>query len=67
MVRLLLLAALAALISGCGAVAGGDRPNEPATLVLDSPPAGVHAGIYLAKERAYDEAEGVRLRIRRRG
>jgi putative hydroxymethylpyrimidine transport system substrate-binding protein len=66
-VRLLLLAALAALAcSGCGA-AGDDRPNEPATLVLDSPPAGVHAGLFLAKERAYDEAEGVNLRIRRRG
>ena len=67
MVRLLLLCALAALICGCGAVSGGDRPDEPATLVLDSPPAGVHAGIYLAKERAFDEAEGVDLRIRRSG
>ena len=55
------------LIGGCGAVSGGDRPDEPATLVLDSPPAGVHAGIYLAKERAYDEAEGVDLHIRRKG
>ena len=67
MVRILLLAAVMALTcSGCGAVSG-DLPDEPMSLVLDSPPAGVHAGIYLAKARAYDEAEGVRLRIRHGG
>ena len=52
------------LISGCGGVAGGDRPNEDATLLLDSAPGAVHAGIYLATERGYDEAEGVRLELR---
>ena len=33
--RLLLLCALAVLVGGCGAVSGGDRPDEPATLVLE--------------------------------
>jgi ABC-type nitrate/sulfonate/bicarbonate transport system substrate-binding protein len=65
-VRLALTIALtAALIAGCGGVSSGDRPNEDATLLLDSAPAAVHAGIYLATERGYDEAEGVRLEIPR--
>jgi ABC-type nitrate/sulfonate/bicarbonate transport system substrate-binding protein len=55
----LTLALLALLISGCGGVTGGDRPNEDATLLLDFAPNAVHAGIYLATERGYDEAEGV--------
>ena len=51
-------------MTGC-ASAGTDRPGEDATLLLDSAPAAVHAGIYLASERGYDEAEGVRLEVRR--
>jgi len=67
-VRTALIAALSAiLMTGCGGGAGGDRPNEDATLLLDSPPDAVHAGIYLATERGYDEAEGVRLELRRPG
>jgi putative hydroxymethylpyrimidine transport system substrate-binding protein len=67
-VRLLLLTALAALIvCGCGGSSGSDRPNEDATLLLDFSPNAVHSGIYLAKERGFDEAEGVRLRVRRPG
>jgi ABC-type nitrate/sulfonate/bicarbonate transport system substrate-binding protein len=62
----LTLALLGLLISGCGG-AGGDRPDEDATLLLDSAPSAVHAGIYLATERDYDEAEGVRLDVRRGG
>jgi ABC-type nitrate/sulfonate/bicarbonate transport system substrate-binding protein len=65
--RAALTCLLAILISGCGAVAGEDRPNEDATLLLDSAPAAVHAGIYLASARGYDEAEGVRLEVRRPG
>ena len=66
--RIALLLALAGLIiSGCGGVTGSDRPNEEATLLLDFAPNGVHAGIYLATERGYDEAEGVELEIRRPG
>ena len=54
-------------MTGCGGVAGEDRPNEDATLLLDSAPGAVHAGIYLAAGRGYDEAEGVRLEVRRLG
>jgi ABC-type nitrate/sulfonate/bicarbonate transport system substrate-binding protein len=62
----LTFALLAILITGC-ASAGTDRPGEDATLLLDSAPSAVHAGIYLASERGYDEAEGVQLEIRRPG
>jgi ABC-type nitrate/sulfonate/bicarbonate transport system substrate-binding protein len=55
------------LIAGCGGAAGGDRPDEDATLLLDSAPGAVHAGIYLAAARDYDEAEGVRLEVERPG
>jgi ABC-type nitrate/sulfonate/bicarbonate transport system substrate-binding protein len=58
-----LIAAILALC-GCGA-AGADRaPNADATLLLDSAPAAVHAGIYMAVDRGYDDALGVNLRIR---
>jgi ABC-type nitrate/sulfonate/bicarbonate transport system substrate-binding protein len=67
-VRTALTLALAAiLITGCGGTSGGDRPNEDATLLLDSAPGAVHAGIYLATERGYDEAEGARLEVKRPG
>ncbi|PTL55613.1 hypothetical protein C7Y72_18430 [Paraconexibacter algicola] len=57
-----LLALLAAL--GLAACSGGDgRPEEDATLLLDFTPNAVHAGIFLARSRAFDEAEGVRLEI----
>ena len=65
------LAALAAvalvLLAGCGGVTGSDRPDTRATLLLDFQPNGVHAGIYLAAQRGYDDAEGVALRIRKPG
>ena len=60
-----LLLLLAALAAGCGGTAGGDRPNEDATLLLDFTPNGVHAGIYVAVERGFDAAEGVTLRVRK--
>jgi putative hydroxymethylpyrimidine transport system substrate-binding protein len=65
-VRILLLLALAATlcVAGCGGTIGSDRPGEDATLLLDFTPNAVHAGIYLARERGFDEAEGVRLRVR---
>ena len=37
------------------------------TLLLGEPPAGVHAGIFLATSRGYDEAEGVELDVRGAG
>jgi putative hydroxymethylpyrimidine transport system substrate-binding protein len=64
---LVILASLAAVVlAGCGA-AGTDRPDAEETLLLDFQPNGVHAGIYLAVDRGYDEAEGVEVTVRRPG
>jgi putative hydroxymethylpyrimidine transport system substrate-binding protein len=54
----------AVLLTGCGGTAGSDRPGQEATLLLDFTPNGVHAGIYLAVARGYDDAEGVQLEVR---
>jgi ABC-type nitrate/sulfonate/bicarbonate transport system substrate-binding protein len=48
-------------------VSGTDRPGSEATILLDFTPNAVHAGLYLAKARAYDDAEGVTLHIRKPG
>jgi putative hydroxymethylpyrimidine transport system substrate-binding protein len=62
--RVLVLAAVAAALLVAGCSRGSEsRPDEAATLVLDFQPNAVHAGIYLALERDYDEAEGVTLRV----
>jgi ABC-type nitrate/sulfonate/bicarbonate transport system substrate-binding protein len=53
---------LAALIAGCGA-GGNALPNEDATLVLDFTPNAVHAGIYSAIARQYDQGEGIHLHV----
>jgi putative hydroxymethylpyrimidine transport system substrate-binding protein len=57
----------ALLLAGCGGATGGDRPNEDASLLLDFTPNAVHAGIYLATARDYDDAEGVHLQVRAPG
>jgi putative hydroxymethylpyrimidine transport system substrate-binding protein len=61
----LLVAAVAAFAAGCGASSGGSdsRPEQDAELLLDFAPNAVHAGIYLALQRGYDEAEGVDLDV----
>ena len=46
---------------------GTDRPGAEATLLLDFQPNAVHAGIYLATERDYDDAEGVELDVKAPG
>jgi putative hydroxymethylpyrimidine transport system substrate-binding protein len=57
------LALVAALVlAGCSR-GSEDRPNQTAKLVLDFQPNAVHAGIYLALERDYDDAEGVTLSV----
>jgi putative hydroxymethylpyrimidine transport system substrate-binding protein len=68
MSRLRILACVIALaLAGCGTGLGTDRPNDDASLLLDFTPNGVHAGIYLALERDYDEAEGVTLDVKTPG
>ena len=61
--------ALTGLLAACGS--GGDpsadRPERAASLLLDFVPNGVHAGIYSAVRRGYDDAEGVALRVRQPG
>jgi len=61
----LLLALIAALAAGCGTSSGGSdsRPDQDARLLLDFAPNAVHAGIYAAIQRGYDDAEGVHLDV----
>src|SRR4051812_25390134 len=61
----LLAAAVLALAAGCGTASGGSdtRPDQDAKLLLDFAPNAVHAGIYLALQRGYDESEGVHLDV----
>jgi putative hydroxymethylpyrimidine transport system substrate-binding protein len=60
--RMLVALCALALLAGCSS-GSEDQPDRPATLVLDFQPNAVHAGIYLALERDFDGAEGVRLRV----
>lgn len=59
--RLPLALAAATLLAGCGTT-GSDQSGRAATLALGHPGA-VHAGLYLAHARGFDEAEGVPLTI----
>lgn len=54
-------------LAGCGGVATTDRPDSDVTLLLADRPSAIHAGIYLAVERSFDEVEGVEITIRRSG
>lgn len=54
---------LAAIVAGCGAASSNPLPGEDATLVLDFTPNAVHAGIYSALARGYDQGEGVHLHV----
>ena len=58
------LAIIGMALTACGG--GGAEPgaSDEATLILDFQPNAVHAGIYLATSRQYDDAEGVRLEVR---
>jgi putative hydroxymethylpyrimidine transport system substrate-binding protein len=60
-----LLTAAVVLAAGCGATGNSSdsRPDQDAELLLDFSPNAVHAGIYLALQRGYDEAEGVNLDV----
>jgi len=62
LLHLLAVTAALALLAGCSD-SGPGRPNDEASLLLDFTPNAVHAGIFLARSRGFDEAEGVRLEI----
>jgi NitT/TauT family transport system substrate-binding protein/putative hydroxymethylpyrimidine transport system substrate-binding protein len=62
------LVVLLVTVAGCGSDdrgGGSDRVggSDSATVVLDFRPNAVHAGIELAVDRDFDEAEGVALRV----
>src|SRR5918912_2518019 len=61
---LLAVLALALGLAACGGTSGDEIAGRDATLVLDFTPNAVHAGIYSALARNYDEGEGVQLRVR---
>jgi ABC-type nitrate/sulfonate/bicarbonate transport system substrate-binding protein len=64
LIPVLLAVALALLAGGCASGGSSDsRPDQDADLLLDFAPNAVHAGIYLALQRGYDEAEGVHLDV----
>jgi ABC-type nitrate/sulfonate/bicarbonate transport system substrate-binding protein len=58
----LALLAAAALVAGCASGTGGPEQQD-ATLILDFTPNAIHAGIYSAAARAYDQGEGVQLHV----
>jgi ABC-type nitrate/sulfonate/bicarbonate transport system substrate-binding protein len=50
--------------AGCASTTSSDsRPDQDARLMLDFAPNAIHAGLYLAIQRGYDEAEGVHLDV----
>jgi ABC-type nitrate/sulfonate/bicarbonate transport system substrate-binding protein len=59
------VALLVTLAGGCAtsSTSSDSRPDQDAKLLLDFAPNAVHAGIYLALQRGYDEAEGVHLDV----
>ncbi len=60
--RIAVSVAVAALVlAGCG---GGSGSPRPVTIALDFTPNGVHAGIYAAVAKGFDEKRGVKLVIR---
>jgi ABC-type nitrate/sulfonate/bicarbonate transport system substrate-binding protein len=58
--RLPPLLAAAIVLAGCGG-STPDRSGRDLTLALGGKPGAVHAGLYLAVQRGFDEAEGVML------
>jgi ABC-type nitrate/sulfonate/bicarbonate transport system substrate-binding protein len=58
-----LAVAVAVVLGGCGQGAPGAPQGEDATLVLDFTPNAIHAGIYTAVARTFDDGEGVHLHV----
>ncbi|MBV9310587.1 MAG: ABC transporter substrate-binding protein, partial [Solirubrobacterales bacterium] len=61
-----LLVAAAAVFGavGCGSASSAGPLQSDATLLLDFAPNAIHAGIYSAVARTYDQGEGVHLHVR---
>src|SRR3954447_7941984 len=53
----------AVALAGCGGDGSEGAPDQDATLLLDFTPNAIHAGIYSALARGYDEAQGVTLKV----
>ena len=56
------LALVSVALVACGGK-GEQAPGQDATLLLDFTPNAIHAGIYSALARGFDEAEGVTLKV----
>src|SRR5436190_9044577 len=56
------LIAAALALAGCGASSSASRQQD-ASLVLDFTPNAIHAGIYTALARQFDDGEGVHLHV----
>jgi putative hydroxymethylpyrimidine transport system substrate-binding protein len=53
----------AVLLAGCGPSSNSASSARAATLVLDFTPNAIHAGIYSAMARGYDQAAGLHLHV----
>jgi putative hydroxymethylpyrimidine transport system substrate-binding protein len=60
---LALLAFAATVVVGCGSGSNSAPVKDDATLVLDFTPNAIHAGIYSAIARTYDQGEGIHLHV----
>ncbi len=58
-----LIAAICGVAAGCGDALQRGSAAVPATLLLDFQPNMVHSGTFLAVQRGYDRAAGVRLHV----
>ena len=62
--RLLFIVVLAALtLAGCGGGNASIPQGQDVTLVLDFTPNAIHAGIYSAIARTFDQGEGINLHV----
>ena len=58
-----LVAATTLTLAGCGTGDAGAPQSQDVTLALDFAPNAVHAGIYSAIARTYDQGEGIQLHV----
>ena len=59
----IVLALLACVLAGCGGGSSSSPQGQDVTLVLDFTPNAIHAGIYSAVARTFDDGEGVHLHV----